>query len=74
MVDWLKGPTESKDEITEARREIMEESARKIVGDVTSMQVLNHWMESEMAALLSNPQLPQAIDEMIAVKQARMGN
>jgi hypothetical protein len=74
VVDWLKGPTASKDEITESRRELMEESARKIVGDVTSMQVLNHWMESEMAILLSNPQLPQAIDEMIAVRQARMGD
>lgn len=44
----------------------LEESARKVVGSTPPMVVLTHWMENRTAELLSNPQLPQAIDAVLA--------
>jgi hypothetical protein len=36
-------------------------AARKIVGDLAAMDVVRHQVEVELAALLSNPRLPQAL-------------
>lgn len=41
----------------------LEDDARKLVGGLDPVLTLRHWLEDEMADLLSNPQLPQAIDE-----------
>jgi hypothetical protein len=62
---WLRASDKLTDAEFAARRQSMEDSAGKIIGDVTPMQVLNNWMLEQMAILLSNPQLPQAIDEIV---------
>jgi hypothetical protein len=35
------------------------------------MQVLAHWLEGELAELLSNPQFPAAVDAMLAARGAK---
>jgi hypothetical protein len=39
------------------------------VGNIHPMRVLDNWLEHQLASLLSNPQLPEAIDAMIQFKQ-----
>jgi hypothetical protein len=39
----------------------LKKSARKIVGDVSALDVLRHQVEIDLATLLSNPRLPNAI-------------
>jgi hypothetical protein len=68
VTDWFK-TSAPKDELTDARRAALEQSAAKVVGDVTNIDVLDHWLQSEIAVLLSNPQLPEAID---AIGNARL--
>ena len=43
----------------------MENSAKKIVGDIPPMQVLSNWMQDQIAILLSNPQLPSAAEVVL---------
>jgi GTP1/Obg family GTP-binding protein len=62
---WLRDSDKLSDAEFATRRQVMEDSARKIVGDVPPMQVLNNWMQDQMAVLLSNPQLPQAIEAVL---------
>jgi hypothetical protein len=50
------------------RRPDLEDLSAKIVGNTTPMQVLNNWMNRQMAILLSNPQLPEAIDAILKVR------
>jgi hypothetical protein len=66
---WLKNSQNEKGELTEAQRVSFEQSARRIVGDTWGIKVLDHWIQGEMAILLSNPELPNAIDMMITVRQ-----
>jgi hypothetical protein len=42
----------------------LEDEARKLVGGLDPVNVLRHWLDDELADLLSNPELPQAIDEL----------
>jgi hypothetical protein len=44
----------------------LEDEARKLVGSVDPIPCVRHWMENEMANLLANPELLQAIDEWTA--------
>jgi hypothetical protein len=67
--EWLKGGRELKEEAFAQQREGLEAGAKKIVGDVPAFAVLEHWMQNEVATLLSNPQLGGAIDAMIAAKK-----
>lgn len=48
----------------EAKKAELEQAAHKAVGDVSAMQSLGHWVEREVAEMLSNPQLVPAIDAM----------
>jgi hypothetical protein len=50
------------------RRADLEDSSAKIVGNTTPMQVLNNWLDRQLAILLSNPQLPEAIDAILKVR------
>ena len=65
---WLKSGKQVKEEDFAARQPTLEEAAKKIVGEVAPMAVLNHWMEHELATLLSNPQLAGAVDDLLAAK------
>ncbi len=67
---WLKARSESEPAETPAAKKALEDSARKIIGDVPPMKVLNNWMEQQIAELLSNPQLPAAIETMTAIQRA----
>ena len=67
--DWLKSNRELKDEELATRGSALQESATKVLGDVSPMDVLSHRIEKDAAELLSNPQLPNAIDATLAAKQ-----
>ena len=47
----------------------LEDEARKLVGGADPIPCLRHWMENEMADLLSNPELPHAIEEWTAASK-----
>jgi hypothetical protein len=63
---WLKAGKAMKPDELPARQAELEASAKKIVGDISAIQVLSNWLEGELAELLSNPQLPAAIDATLA--------
>jgi hypothetical protein len=65
---WFKTARAIKDEDYTARRPILEENAKKIVGEIPPMTILTHWMETEIATLLSNPQLAGAVDATLTAK------
>ncbi len=71
VASWLKANHDVTDEDAEAKRAELEESARKVVGDVAPMVVLSHWIDGQTATLLSNPQLPQAITAVLAAKESK---
>jgi hypothetical protein len=50
------------------QRQTLEDSAGKIVGNMSPVAVLNNWLDQQMAILLSNPQLPDAIDAILKVR------
>src|SRR5204863_5742850 len=52
-----------------SKRAAMEQTAKQIVGHPDPMQSLRHWMEREMADLLSNPQLPAALEARLKAGQ-----
>jgi hypothetical protein len=62
---WLRNANSLSDAEFAQRRTALEESAKKIVGDLPPMQVLDNWMQDQMAILLSNPQLPEAIEAIL---------
>jgi hypothetical protein len=47
----------------------LQKAARKIIGDVSAVDVLRHQVEVDLATLLSNPRLPQAIRARLAIVQ-----
>jgi hypothetical protein len=51
-----------KDEQFKKQRPELEKKARKIIGDVGSLQVIRHGVEKALAELLSNPRLSAALD------------
>jgi hypothetical protein len=44
-------------------------AARNIIGDISAVDVLRHQVEVDLATLLSNPRLPQALRARLAVEQ-----
>jgi hypothetical protein len=54
-----------------AQQSALEDEARKIAGGMEAIPNLRHWLENEMAELLSNPQLIQAIDDWKAAGRAQ---
>ena len=42
----------------------LEQEAKKLVANLDAIPCLRHWMENELADLLSNPQLGQAINDL----------
>lgn len=66
ITNWFKAGKAIKPEDLPARRDAFEASAKKMVGDVSAMQVLSNYIDGEMAELLSNPQLAGAIEATLA--------
>jgi hypothetical protein len=71
VAKWLKANADLKDEEFSSKRKGLEESAKSLVSNIHPMRVLNNWLEHQLATLASNPQLPQAIDAMLAARQKR---
>jgi hypothetical protein len=69
VAKWLNTHNSMKDEDFVAKRKTLAESARAVVGNIHPMRVLDNWLEHRMATVLSNPQLPAAIDAIIQFKQ-----
>ena len=59
---WMKRGRTLGDAEFKAKRPELEKAARELVGDVDSLTVLRHWMQRDMAELLSNPQLVASIE------------
>jgi hypothetical protein len=62
---WLAQSRGQNDADFKAGRAELEKSARGVIGDVDSFDILRHWVERDAAELLSNPQLGAMIDERI---------
>ncbi|MDB5323536.1 MAG: hypothetical protein JWN40_5167 [Phycisphaerales bacterium] len=71
VVAWFKGNRDLKEDEFAARKASLEESAKKIVGELPAMTVIGHWLDYEIATLLSNPQLPGAIDNTLFARAQR---
>jgi len=54
---WFKAGRALKEDEYAARAATFEETAKEVVGDLLPTTVLDHWVEIEVATLLSNPQL-----------------
>jgi hypothetical protein len=63
---WLNTNYELSDDAYASKQAAMEAAAVKIVGDVSNMSLLQHWLENQIAILLSNPQLAFALDAIQA--------
>lgn len=71
VLAFFKANKDLKDEEFNARHALLEDQAKKIVGETPPMTVLSHWLDYEVATLLSNPQLPAAIDAALAARAQR---
>ena len=71
MANWFKTNRDLSDDQIINKRAALEASAGQIIGDVPPMDVLNHWMENETAELLSNPQLPEAVEAIFGPQESR---
>jgi hypothetical protein len=69
VADWVKANHDLTDDQILAQHASLEASAKKVIGDVPPMDILSHWLENETAELLSNPQLPQAIEAVLAAQE-----
>ena len=56
------------DDFTSGRKEL-ETAAKGMTGNVHPMRVLDNWLQRQVAQLLSNPQLPEAIDALINARE-----
>jgi hypothetical protein len=61
VVQWLIVARSLKDDEFKARRADLEKQARAIVGELGPTDVLRHFLETNLAELLSNPRLPAAL-------------
>ena len=64
--DWWKVNRELTEEQLVTQHTALLSSAKKVLGDVSPIEILGHWMEEETANLLANPQLPEAIEAVLA--------
>lgn len=55
----------------DAHRADLEKDAQKAVGENHPMDCIRHWLETQVAELLSNPQLPAALAERAAAAATR---
>ena len=69
VAKWINAKSSLKEDQFAAKRKTLEDDARGVVGNIHPMRVLNNWLEQQMASLLSNPQLPGAIDAILQAKQ-----
>ena len=64
--DWLRANRANPPAETTEERSKVEAAARTVVGSVPPVEGLGHWFDIEMAQLLANPQLPEAVDALLA--------
>jgi len=62
------------DEEFKSKRKDLEEEARKIAGSHEAFTVIRHWAEREIAELISNPELPAAIEARLSAEPAKETN
>ena len=70
ITSWLKAGSELSDKDFTAMETAREETAKKLLGDPDPIAVLSHWLDLQVAMLLSNPELPAAIDATLAAHAA----
>jgi hypothetical protein len=68
VTEWLRSVDAMTTPIFAKQRQTLEDSAGRIVGNMSPVAVLNNWLDQQMAITLSNPQLTQAIDEILKVR------
>lgn len=62
---WLKTNHSLSEEQLVNGHASLEASAKKVIGDVPPMDILGHWMDNEVADLLSNPQFSGAVNDIL---------
>jgi hypothetical protein len=68
---WLNSAAGLDDKDFTAQQPAREAAAKKLIGDVDPMVVLSHWLGLQVAQLLSNPELPAAIDAILVARAAQ---
>lgn len=66
---WLKTGYDMSDTDYEKQSIAREESAEKLIGTVDPIQVLSNWLRYHIAQLMSNPELPGAIESILSVEK-----
>jgi hypothetical protein len=69
VAGWLKAGAALSDQDFAARRADLEAEAKRIVGSVMPMEVLQHYLQQQIAILLSNPEAGRAIHLMLAARK-----
>jgi hypothetical protein len=62
---WLDSARAINETELASHHTVLEKAARDIVGHTNSMDCLRHWIERDLADLLSNPDLPRVLTERI---------
>jgi hypothetical protein len=65
---WLRNVSKLTNAEFTKQRQTLEDSAKRIVGGTSSTAVLDNWLDRQIAVLMSNPQLPSAIDAILKVR------
>ena len=67
---WLKAGLESGEKEFASGQAARDDKAKAMIGEIDPMAVLGHWLDLQVAVLLSNPELPEAVDATVAAKAA----
>lgn len=70
VAGFLKAGMAQDDAAYTAQEAARKTAVDKLIGDVDPMVVLGNWLNLRLAELLSNPQLPEAIDITVAARAA----
>ncbi len=69
VAQWLRDSAKLNDAQFAAQRQALEASAKKIAGQTAPMQVLNNWMQDQIAILFSNPQFTSAAEVVLKCRE-----
>jgi len=70
VTEWLKSNAQLSEADFNANEKKRDAEAREITGSIGPSDVLEHWLQEQMAVLLSNPQAIRAIDLMAARRKS----
>jgi hypothetical protein len=63
--DWVDSAHKLSADEVKSKRQSLESSAKEILGHPDPLQCLRHWLERDLADLLANPELPDALSSRL---------